>query len=295
MTTEQYNECTALIIRIKKRLRIAFVLVCVSIVVLILLSGSVYINLGVTEFNYRGIPWPATVFLILVVLLLYAIAWIAIRAPLAQALDVECDPEKYYMLFFAFATNKTTEQEKNIVNFMLAFCKGDFRRALDLTYGIVDSKNPRNTAYALFSKARTAFFLNDPETLRQTTVQFRQCVNDLPKLKPREVPFYQQMSATLGLLIGIADGKLDELPVLCENAVAWRESKQIHVQLSYYKGLAAQLLGNREEAVYRFMFAKENGAKTVFAALSEERLKTLRTSDSPVQDGSSPDIHKSPV
>ena len=71
----------------------------------------------------------------------------------------------------------------------------------------------------------------------------------------------------------------EKINELRNNVEVWNNIKATEGFVNYIKGIAAYDVGDKEEAIYRFKFVKENCSKTVLAVLSENYLSLLKQND----------------
>ena len=83
------------------------------------------------------------------------------------------------------------------------------------------------------------------------------------------------MQKTLQLLVALAEADKGQIAAYRDIEV-WNASKATQGYIYYLKGVAAVRLGEKEEAVYRLMYVKENCEKTAFAGMAQQHLDTLK-------------------
>ncbi len=80
---------------------------------------------------------------------------------------------------------------------------------------------------------------------------------------------------TLRVIRLLADEDKEKIGVSRDIKV-WNNSKATQGYIHYLKGVAAYIMADNEEAIYRFMSVKENCGKTVFSQMAEQYLSTLK-------------------
>ena len=90
------------------------------------------------------------------------------------------------------------------------------------------------------------------------------------------------------MLLALAEGDKEKIAAAC-HVEGWANSKAIQGYIDYLKGVAAYILGEKEEAIYRLMAVKENCSKTIFARFADSYLSSLNdknTGNENIGDGS---------
>ena len=126
----------------------------------------------------------------------------------------------------------------------------------------------------LFNKARCEFFLNDYDALKQTVVQYQNAMN-CSRANAKTKATFEKFNEVLQLLVALADGENEKIAQAAATAQAWNKSKATECFVNYLKGVAACRLDNKNEALYRLMWVKDHGSKTVFATLADTYLEKL--------------------
>lgn len=72
------------------------------------------------------------------------------------------------------------------------------------------------------------------------------------------------------------DTDTGEYDALIKSIESWQESVSTVGFVNYLKGVAAYDIGDKKEAIYRFMAVKENCEKTVFFGMAEQHLAKLK-------------------
>ncbi len=266
------NEYDALIKKIQRKRKTVIVLTIIAVLITITACSPIYIGfLDKTIIDYKGINPVITVLLVLVLFFCELIAYAFVSTPLTTSMDIECDPEKHLTL------NTVLNKQKNkdhiyAVDFIYM---GNFEAALDYANKMIASNKPQMMVIGLFNKARCEFFLGDFDSLKATVKQYESALNNMKKLNEKAKAVYDKSQKTLNLLIAIADKDKEKIGVFRDIEV-WNNSKATQGYIHYLKGVAACIMEDKEEAIYRFMSVKENCGKTVLAKFAEQYLSNLK-------------------
>ncbi len=83
------------------------------------------------------------------------------------------------------------------------------------------------------------------------------------------------MNNLLDLMVAISENNIERINALRNNVEVWNTSKATEGLVNFFKGLSAYKIGEKQEAIYRFMLVKEACSKTVLLKLSDEYLSLL--------------------
>lgn len=259
-----------LIKKIKKRRTVVTVLSIVAILLTIfLLSPTKLVLGGETIIDYEG-NYIAMALIVVLILLITLFAGAVAIFPMTSSMINECDPEKHLIL------NTELNKAKNLDGILAMdhFYLGNFSVALDFANKMVSSAKPQYVCTGLFYKGRCEFFLNDFDSLKSTTEQFRSAISKV-KTNQKTMQELTKMQEVLELLVAVSDK--DEQKILSlKNLKPWNNSKPTVGFVNYVQGLASMIVNDREEAIYRFKSTNEICAKTVLFELSNENLSQLR-------------------
>jgi hypothetical protein len=186
-------------------------------------------------------------------------------------MDIECDPERHLIL------NTVLNKQKNkdhiyAVDFIYM---GNFEAALNYANKMVASNKPLMMIIGLFNKARCEFFLDDFDSLKLTVKQYENALHNMKKINQKSKAVCDKIQRTMNLLIAIADKDKEKIGVFRDIEV-WNNSKATQGYINYLKGVAAYIMADNEEVIYRFMSVKENCGKTVFSTLADKYLTELK-------------------
>ena len=263
------NDYDELIKKLSKRKKLLTILSTVIVLVTVILCSPIEIEIfNKTYVEHNGIHPVFTALLVLFIILCEFLVGGWLLSPLITSMTVECDPKKY--LFINNALNKKADLSE--VNSDAFLYMGDYEAALYFANNIIARKKPEIVWKGYFNKARCEFLLGDFEALKLTTKQYETSVANI---KRKNIAVYEVMQNILNLLVAIAENDKEKITAL-KNFEAWNNSKALEGYINYLKGVAAFVLEDKEEAIYRFMAVKDNCEKTVFATLAEEYLQKLK-------------------
>ncbi len=262
------NEYDVIIRKIRKKRNVIIILTIIAeLIALMLCTPSSVVLMDEVIVDYKGINPVITVLIVLFIFFCAVVAYGFALTPMTMSMDVECDPKKHFVL------NTELNKQKTLVHIYAVdyIYMGDFRTALIYANEMVASGKPKMVNTGIFNKARCEFFLGDFNSLKLTVNQFESNLSGMKTTNPKVKIAYDKIQKTMQLLVAIADGDKEAIAA-CRNIEVWNNSKATEGYVNYLKGLAAYNLGDKLEAIYRFMDVKENCAKTVFAQLAEQHL-----------------------
>ncbi len=212
----------------------------------------------------------AMILIILLIILAAIIAYAMSINPMTASMITECDPEKHLVL------NMTLNKSKNKDDIfaMDHFYLGNFKVSLDFANKMISDKKPLISCTGLFSKSRCEFFLGDFEALKSTTEQYRQAVSGL-KVSEKRMESFLKMQNSLDLLVAIAYSDKAKAAELI-NIEPWNNFKSTQGFVFYIRGLAAVIMDDKEEAIYRFKHSQELCEKTVLFELARKQLLDIQ-------------------
>ena len=251
---------------IKKKRTAALIVAIVAAVFAVLIGSPSYAQImgEVIVQNDGAGFWPVFQ-AVVAIIIVYLVTFCIVSAPLTNSMISECDPKKYIGLTYYSEGRKA----QNISYVMGFFYLGDFEMALNLAEnGIRTSKNP----YAeLFYKASCLFFLGRMDELRATVLELEARLLREPKKKIKA----RRSLVYLYLLLAISENDKEKILKYRDALEQFEKTTPNAAFLSYIKGVAAFCLKERNEAIYRFMAAKEMGSKAFFPAYADVYLEKL--------------------
>ena len=128
----------------------------------------------------------------------------------------------------------------------------------------------------LFIKIRCEFLLGNYDAFIQTANEYSSTLSACRKLKPKTIIAYQKIENIINLMCTILKDDVESINQMRGNIETWKASKATECFVNYIKAVAAYKVDDKEEAIYRFKWIKENGSKTVFANLSDDYLALLK-------------------
>lgn len=266
------GEYDALIKSIKRKKKVLSILTAIAILLTVALCSPTYIYiLDGAVINREGIHPAFTVLIVLFILICSFVIFTIVLFPLGASMTIECNPKKHLIL------NAALNKSKNLDHFYATdlFYMGDFVGARQFANKMIASNKPVYVTVGLFNKARCEFFLGDFASLRLTVKQYENYVANLKNVGKKNKDVYQKFQKALDLIVSIADGDKEKTDS-CRSIEAWQESVATVGFVNYLKGVAAYDIGDKKEAIYRFMTVKENCEKTVFFGMAEQHLENLK-------------------
>ncbi len=270
MNESKYSD---LIAKIQRKRKWVIGLTIAAVLLILLFTTPTQLEImGEMIIDYKGLHPVLIVFLVLFCFFIEMIAYAAVSLPLNTSMDQECDPEKQLVL------NKHLNKQKNIDHIYAVdhLYLGNYAEATEHAEKMTKSSNEQMVLAGLFNKARCEFLSGDHDLFRKTAAQYESKLLSSQKLKPKVKIAYQKINNILNLMSAIADNNAEKINELRSNVEIWNTSKATEGFVNYIRGISAYKAGDKEEAIYRFKFVKENCSKTVLAALSEEYLALLK-------------------
>lgn len=260
---EEYREQG---INIKKRRNAATVVAVVAAIMAVILGSPRYVSvMGEVIVQSDGAGFFAIFQAVLAVIVVYIVAFYLIISPVLNAMITECDPKKYIGLTYYSEGRKA----QNISYSVGYFYMGEFEKSLELAEkGIGTTKKPYTE---LFYKASCLFFLGRMDEFRNSVLELeaRLLNEDKKKAKARRSLGY------LYLMLAISENDKDKIIKYRAAAEPIEKTVPNTTYLNYIKGVAAFCLKERNEAIYRFMAAKETGSKAFFPEYADVYLEKL--------------------
>ncbi|MBP3692554.1 MAG: hypothetical protein J6I80_04860 [Clostridia bacterium] len=230
-------------------------------------SPGTIVVLDKTIVDYKGINPIVTALLVLLILFFELIAYALVSMPLTASMDMECDPQKHLIL----NTVLNKQKKKDYIYAADYFYMGNFEEALNYANKMVAGNKQETVITGLFNKARCEFFLGDFESLKATVKQYENVLNNFKKGNKKTKDAGNKILKTMNLLVAISEEDKQGMSNF-GNIEAWNNSKATQGYINYLKGMVAYMLEDKKEAIYRFMYVKENYEKTVFSKKSQEYL-----------------------
>ncbi len=228
--------------------------------------------LGVSYLDYDpSLPWPISLLLILLFLFVEFIIIAVSMSPLQTALTVECNPEKHLALHEVFSK----KADKATAFAVGLFYLGNHQTAAQ--YAAEMTKYPKLAigASGYFNLARSCFFLKDGTGFANAITLFRQTAPALCT-KPKIAAIYQKMGMALTFMEALQTGNKEILQSY-QTLTPWVANKPTEGFVHYLQALCALTLEEKEQAMYHFMWVKNECPKTCLATYSAAHLETLKT------------------
>ena len=265
----KYSE---LIRSIKRKRAVVYVVTVAILVLTVLLTIPFSLEvMGEMIIDREGLNPILIVLICFFILFVGIIAYGIVSAPLVTALNVECDPEKQVALNLALDKNKNTYVFLAPAYLYL----GEYGNASECAMKMIGNKKDKIKLDGFFVLARCEFMTGNKDSLKKTATKFKDLLMGSDKINKKLIPAYQSVQLCLDLMVAISDSNTEKMNELYDKVIPWNETTACKGFLNYLKGMASCIGGNRDEAVYRFRFVKDNCPKTVFARLSEKNLTLL--------------------
>ena len=253
----------------KKRSRVMGLLIAVEILILIFTSP---VNIMIADkviVDYQGMPFIVTLILMFICFVVGAFAYTAVSMPVYYAMDREADPEK--QLVMNMQLNKNAKRNEDIYASDYLYL-GIYPKAIEYSEMMIANKNVRVHLSGIFNKARSQFFMENYEGFFESVAAYKESLANADKMNEKYKEAYLKIDTMLDFMCAIANNDTDKMTSMKDNVSVWSASKPAEGFVNYIKGLAANKLGDREEAIYRFKLVKESCPKIVFAKYAMEQL-----------------------
>ena len=270
MNESKYSE---LIAKIQKKRKWVTGLTIVAVLVVLLFTTPTHLEImEETIIDYKGLHPVLIVLLVLLCFFVELIAYAAVSLPLNTSMDQECDPEKQLVL------NMHLNKQKNIdhVYAMDYLYLGIYEESLKYAEKMIQGSNEQMVLAGLFNKARCEFFLDNYDAFRSTVAEYESKLLSSQKLKPKVKVVYQKINNILNLMLAIVDNDAKKINEYKSSVQVWNNSKATEGFVNYIRGISAYKTDDKEEAIYRFKFVKENCSKTALFGLSDNYLALLK-------------------
>ncbi len=253
-------------INIKKRRTAALIVAIVAVILVMLLGSPSYVEImGEVIAQSDGVGFWGVLQAVLAIIIVYIVAFYLIISPVINAMITECDPKKYIGLTYYSEGKKA----QNISYSAGYFYMGEFEKSLEFAEReLVASKKPYTE---LFYKASCLFFLGRMEEFRSAVLELEARLLNESKKKAKA----RRSLGYLYLLLAISENDKEKIIKYRAAAEPIEKTAPNTAYLSYIKGVAAFCLKERNEAIYRFMSAKEMGSKAFFPAYVDVYLEKL--------------------
>ena len=253
-----------------KRAIVYAVTIIVTLLVIFLTMPMKIEFMGEVITDREGINPVLIAFFALLCVFAGAFAYGIVSAPLVMTLEQECDPEKELILNL-----KLKRKEAYLSLVADYFYVGDYDNSMGCAMKMVGSRKDSERLMGFFHKARCEFMTGRRESLKMTVSHYHELLNGSDKLKIKLRPTYEKMGECLRLMAALSENDGENIVTLSKSLTPWKNIKITEGFVNYLKGMSACIIGDRDEAVYRFKSVKESCKKTVLASLSERNLALL--------------------
>jgi len=253
-------------ISIKKKKTAATVVAVVAAIFAVIVGSPSYVAvMGEVIVQNEGAGFFAVFQAVLAVIVVYVITFYVLVSPVLNSMITECDPKKFIGLTY-YSEGAKAQNASYIVGY---FYMGNFEKALEFAEkGLKTSKRP----YAeLFYKASCLFFLGRLDEFRNTVLELEARLLNEGKKRAKA----RRSLCYLYLLLAISENDKEKIVKYRANIEPIEKTSPATAYLSYIKGVAAFCLKEKNEAIYRFMAAKEMGEKAFFPAYADVYLEKL--------------------
>ena len=209
--------------------------------------------------------------LVILCVLVGVFAYAFVSVSLVMTLEQECDPEKELIL------NLKLNKRKEMYMVVVAdyFFLGEYDEAMRCAMKMVGSRKDSERLMGFYHKAKCEFMTGRKESLKMTVSHYHELLNGSDKLKLKLRPSYEKIGECLRLMVAISENDGENIVTLSKSLTPWKNVKINEGFVNYLKGMSACIIGDRDEAVFRFKSVKEDCGKTVLASLSERNLQLL--------------------
>ena len=272
-TMLQNETYEGLIKSIQRKKTLLIVVTIIIAITTIVLSSPIYIQIAdQVVVEQQGLPSPITMAVLAMVLGLEWFISLIIHEPLRSSLDQECDPHKFLILNRRLAASRALDA----VNSVGLLYSGQFAEAIFYADRIIANKKGKMKLSAYFNKARCLFFLGNMAEMKNTVAQFTADLKEMNTRNQRVTDTYAHVFDSLQLMCAIADGDTKQIELCRNKASVWSNSKMTEGFIDYLKGVAAYLLKDNDEAVYRFRSVCEHCSKTVLGKYASNYLNEIQ-------------------
>lgn len=270
MEKTKYSE---LIASIQKKRRWVIIWSFIATAAIFLATEPLEIQvMGEMIVDWQGLSPILGVILILISCIVEVFAYAAVSMPLTASLDMECDPEKQLILNMHFDKGRKL-YHIYATDYMYL---GRYEEAIPYANEMIKSKKDQMVLAGLYTRARCEFFLGQYENFRYTAACYEDKLASCQNMKPQAKLMYQKISRAMFLMFMISQNDYQKINELRFGVEPWNNSKATEGFVQYIKGVAAFQVGDREEAVYRLRYVKDNCSKTVLAPLADGYLEQLK-------------------
>ncbi len=212
---------------------------------------------------------PSIVYFIIVSLLVfcaYLLMLSKINAPISNALNTECDPDKFKQLFFSDINKKTSGVSVLSANFNVSFLTGDYDSAIDYANQMIADGRFNAVVSGLSNKAIAHFFKGDYNALKETVAKYSQKIADSTHLKRSELQLYINNEIRLNLYVAIADNDIEQIHNLSKELKVTNNTTLSRVQISFIKALSAYFTNDIDALKEHSCYVKQHGSKTIYCS-----------------------------
>ncbi|MBQ0083520.1 MAG: hypothetical protein KBS52_01990 [Clostridiales bacterium] len=266
------HDYDSLIRKLKKRKNATKAIAVILVVLILICTGShEVVIMDEIVWAGEGLNPLSSLALSLAVIFCEYIVLGIIQNSVNEPISKDCDPEKHIILSQALNGRNT-----DYIYATDLFYLGEIEKALPYAEKMIS--NRKKIFAGLFNKARCEFFMGDYDSLKATIGQYENELLGRKKLNNKTKAALTDMLRVMKLLALIADKDTEKLASY-KDIQPWNSNKLTAGYTNYLKGLAARIVGDTEDAVYRFMFVKDNCSKTVLASWATEQLAELKNND----------------
>ncbi len=266
----KYSDLIAKLQRRKKLLIVLYILAFVSYIIFGTTSQTT--NADGVVVTRTGLHPILFVFFLLFLFFCCVLSYAAvISAPMLNAMNQECDPEKYLAL--AQALTRPTDPSVDYASAYLYL--GAFPKAMEYADKMISKKNPPFVLVGLLHRTRCDFFMGDYDALKQDVERYESALASAKKIKPKTRLELEKILPSLRLLCALADDDTERIEKARNTTAPWNDFRTTEGYVNYIKGLAALRLDDKKEALYRLTAVTDRCPKTVFGRMAAEKLETL--------------------
>lgn len=212
---------------------------------------------------------PTIIYFIIVSLLVfcaYLLAMSKIYSPIQDALENECDPEKFKQLFFSDANKKASGVSVLSANFNISYLTGDFDTAIDYANQMIADGRFNAVISGLSNKAIAEFFKGDYNSLKETVEKYHKKVADATHLKRNELQLYINNEKRLCLYVAIADNDTEQVKTLSQQLKITNNTTLSRVQISFLKAVSSYIIKDVNAVKEHSDYVNKYGSKTIYSS-----------------------------
>jgi tetratricopeptide (TPR) repeat protein len=152
---------------------------------------------------------------------------------------------------------------------------GDYEQSIFYAEKMVASNQKHHILAGLLNKARSEFMLGDYDAFCKTREKYSAFLEAQTNMNSKLKVTYQKIGDLIALMSAILSDDTENINKLRNAVEPWTQSVGCKGFIDYVKGMAANKVGDKQEAIYRFKTVSEICPKTIFGQKANEFLKEM--------------------